>query len=173
MAGKKGKRVRKDFSHVSEIDWARLAALIDGEGHIQIAMCRHKSNKAGRAEYEYVNLGIANTDPRLHEWLVSRFGGKVYVQVRNGKAKKAVERGHLWKPAYRWNVACVHACDLLERARPYFILKGEQADIALALQRTKRMFGVKGMPNEVIEERTKLRAQLKLLTKRGVEVVNS
>lgn len=160
------KRERLDFSHVSEIDWAKLAAFIDGEGHIQIAMCKHRGNKQGRGEYEYVNLAIFNTDPRLHEWLTARFGGKVYVQNR-GKSDLARARQHLWKPAFRWNVACIHACELLERVRPHMVLKGEQVDIALALQRTKRMWGVKGTPAGVIEERTQLRSQLKVLTARG------
>ena len=61
-----------DLSQISQIDWARLAAYIDGEGCISIKSVAGY-NAAARRVF-YIDLAVTNTDVRLLSWLRSIFG---------------------------------------------------------------------------------------------------
>ena len=152
------KAIVRDFSLVSQIDLAKMAAFVDSEGHIAIPVTKHVTHKFGRGEYEFVSLSVSNTNPVLMQWLTDRFGGRVYLLHRSGPR---------WKQGFQWNLSCLRAVALLKLLRPFFVLKGEQADIAIACQATMKQWGVKGTPAHVIEQRRELRARLKVLTKRG------
>lgn len=145
------------LADVSQVDWARLAAYIDGEGCIVI-----KSNKGAKPTSRrvfYLDLTIVNTDPRLGYWLKATFGGSVYV----GK------RGHFiatWAPVISWNTAAAHAAALIKGCLPYFLIKREQADVALAFQATilpDRRYGVKGRPAELVARQQSYYEQLQSL----------
>jgi len=157
---------KKDISGVSQVDWARFAAFLDGEGSISIAHAVHKDPKfpGARTHYEYVRLTIANTDPRLINWLVETFGGKVRsrIYVRNAK----------WKPAFWWTSSCKRATELLTHALPYFLLKRERAELAIALQATMVHSGRRGTPQAVIEQRQVIKTKLHLLNAKGPVAVN-
>ena len=67
----------------TEMDYARLAAYIDGEGCITI--CVAHGNSHGRPwpnESLYLNVSVHNTDPRLIDWCAERWGGRVYKTVQ-------------------------------------------------------------------------------------------
>ena len=145
-----------DFSGLSDTDWARLAAFIDGEGNIRIHGQYHIVKK-GRYKNDFVVVTISNTDPRLMDWLVHRFGGSVNV----GRRQRSFHR-----LPYHWVVAAAQAKDVLIRALPYFVIKREQADIALAFSATVKRWGVKGMPQYIRDEREVLKARLSALTAR-------
>jgi hypothetical protein len=146
-----------DLSLVSQIDWARLAAYIDGEGCIRIA--GNKGSTPYSRRVLYLEITITNTDVRLGEWLIQRFGGSVYINKRNGQNPK-------WSPAVAWVVGARHASKIIEYCLPYFIIKREQADVALAFQATiitDRRYGCKGRPQELLDRQQAMREQLQTL----------
>jgi hypothetical protein len=100
----------------TEIDWARLAAFIDGEGTIFI-------QKRKRAHC--LTLIVANTDNRLIKWLQDNFGGNVYFS----HSKK--QRFECNTICYSWRVFEERAEAILRRVHPYMICKAEQAEAAL------------------------------------------
>lgn len=118
-------RPQRDLSNVPEIDWARLSAYIDSDGHISIASAGRKQKSGARRRY--LRVAVTNTDPRLIRWLVSVFGG-------------AVSRYSRTNPKHRftmkWHASCRQAEAILQRCRPFFIAKREQAEIAIAFQQT-------------------------------------
>ena len=96
-----------------------MAAFVDGEGTIAIAM--------RRTSYGHVynqTILVANTDIRLVEWLVDNFGGIF---------PKARVRGENLKDTYLWQLYGSHSYKLIKKIHPYLILKQEQADNAIEL----------------------------------------
>lgn len=105
----------------------------------------------------YLNLAISNTDVRLARWLKEVFGGAIYA----GKRLKTQ-----WAPCYHWYVTSRRAADVITGCAPFFIIKREQADVALAFQSTiaaDRRYGRKGRPAELLERQAALSAQLSAL----------
>lgn len=97
----------------SKSDYARLAAYIDGEGCIRIS-------RSGE-----LVIRIANTDIRLPMWCKATFSGFTGIHSKgNGK----------WKPAYFWGITGNAASFILKQCLPYFIIKREQAELAIRSQ---------------------------------------
>src|SRR5438876_2163112 len=146
--GKENKRL--GIVEPTEIDWVRLAAYIDGEGCISTAVAYSQPEK-WKSESVYVNVSVHNTDPRLIDWILDRWGGRVF-QTKHSNQK--------WTTSYGWRVTCQQAREVLEKCLPYFIIKREQAEIAIALMKTARRWGRAGMPDEVKALRWELRNKL-------------
>lgn len=143
-----------DLSQISQIDWARLAAYIDGEGCISIKAVKGY-NAAARRVF-YIDVTVANTDFRLTAWLQRTFGG-------SSRASKPGSRPKGHAPVAQWNVASRHAANLIQYCLPYFIIKREQADVALAFQETilpGKPYGCKGRPQELIDRQDAFKRQL-------------
>jgi hypothetical protein len=142
----------------SKTNWARLAAYIDGEGSICILRSLDKKMTPGRVfAREAMYVSIANTDPRLLLWCQKNFGGRVWIShVRTTS-----------RPVLMWRVHARHASRVLEGCLPFFIIKKEQAEIAIAWQRTRiattNTWGRKGLPACVVMERADLQSELKRL----------
>lgn len=147
----------------SEIDYARLAAYIDGEGCISMSVARKREWKHDSVS---VFLSVHNTDPRLIQWCLERWGGRVYKTEHNGGKGKS--RG--WSDSYGWRVTCQQAREILEVCLPFFIIKREQAEIAIALQKTCKYWGKAGAPEEVHLLRWNLRQQLSALKGRNARL---
>lgn len=160
-------RVTRELDAVPEMEWVRLAAFIDGEGCITIQRHLLKTSKtvrdpSHRAVSLFAELIIANTDPRLPDWLMRVFGGNIqHSRKNNGK----------WKSQYHWRVSCAYGCEIIRRAMPFLLLKKEQAQVALALQRTMKRVGVKGHSVEVMAEKERLKVRMHELNARGPAVV--
>ena len=77
-----------------QIDYARLATFIDGEGWFSI-LRRKNDRKTGNKNFTYsFVIGVANTSTTLHTWLEETFGGKSYprknrenIVIKGGKNK--------------------------------------------------------------------------------------
>lgn len=140
----------------TEIDWARLAAYIDGEGTIMIA----KTNiKTGLKNPQYVlTLIVANTDLRLIHWLNEKFTGQSYFSHSESQRKWSK------KTCYSWRLSEKRAAIVLERCLPYFIMKRQQAEIGLAY-RALRDQGSKGRKLTLvdIQERESFRSNIRVL----------
>ncbi len=147
-----------DLTQISQIDWARLAAYIDGEGCIRIAGVKGSTPYSRRVLY--VEVTISNTDARLTEWLKVKFGGSVWVD------RSRLKKNPHWSPGTAWVVSSRHASEILSNCLPYFIIKREQADVALAFQATiltDRRYGCKGRPQELLDRQHEMREQLQTL----------
>jgi len=144
-----GTKLKKALSNVREIDWARLAAFIDGEGTVRV----YKA-PTGRWGLRVV---ISNTDIRLISWLEETFGGYVYnVKPSTGNTK----------PSFQWIFAS--RIDLiLAPCLPYFIIKRDQAEIALAFCRTNVISRIRSKKEEVSKTREELKSKLLVIQKRG------
>lgn len=130
----------------TKIDYARLAAFLDGEGTIAIRRIKRGDAQSYQMRVEIM---VTNTDPRLMTWLKERFGGCV---GRGGNS------GVVYK-CFKWRIECKRAHDLLVKCLPYFVIKREQAELAIAFRKTVVMNG-RTKSNEVIRERMALKAAL-------------
>ncbi len=154
------------LDRVSEIDWAKLAVLIDGEGSISIS--KHKPGKSGRNKTDFYALRtfVCNTDPRLILWCQERFGGSI-----RGKPREDRKRH---RPCWQWTVVSQVAEEILQYCLPHFIIKREQAEIALAFQKTMRRSAHSrwngGTPDDVLVFRNHCFEQLKRMKHESVEV---
>lgn len=151
----------------TEMDWARLAAYIDGEGSIMI-------DRQVRKDSINLHFGlvivIANTDPRLVLWGRERFGGRIYARsIRSAKHRMA----------YAWHISSSQAEYVLRGCLPYFLLKREQAEIGLAFRETYRMEGSlvrsgkkgwRSVPASVIATRQELHQRIKELKHQDFDI---
>ena len=151
------KKHQPDLSQVSQIDWARLAAYIDGEGCISIKSVRGYDDLSRRVMY--VDITVANTDPRLPQWAQSVFGGSVALKKRAASSRCS--------DCFHWNVASRWATSIVQGCLPYFIIKREQAEVALAFQQTimpnHHFGGCKPRPIELIVLQQKFKDELSAL----------
>ena len=158
----------KSLDAVPDIDWARLAAFIDGEGCIYIR--KFTRQRCGRVSVDFsVGLQITNTDPRLMCWLSNTFGGRVAVFRRE-------TRNARWKTRFDWFVQRKTAAELLRRCSQHLLLKREQADLVIAFQDTTLVGGRrKGLPRgttlppSVFAERQRIKETVSALNTRGVD----
>lgn len=140
---------------MNSIDWARLAAFIDGEGHISIV----RQKQRHKYQVYYLSVSVANTSEDLMVWLLDNT--KVGSVVAHHKPK---DRKH--KLCYRWICSTAQAASILRGCLPYFVVKGEQAALALQFQDT---MGRRGAPIsvEVIQRRALLYEKIHKLTATG------
>jgi hypothetical protein len=103
-----------------------IAGIIDGEGTITIEL-RKRKTKCGRTTAELSpSLGIHNTDRRLLEYLFAFLGKEkihMHTYVRKNRKHKTAYVFHSNSP--EWIRV------LLEKVRPFLIIKSEQADLLL------------------------------------------
>jgi hypothetical protein len=134
----------------TQLDWARLAAFIDGEGSILIT-----ERRTPYQWYSRLAVCIANTDPRLPAWCKERFGGRIQVRSRHKENKRTV---------WTWTAQAKIAEKAIRGCLPYFILKREQADIALIFRTTfklERGHGrFKSLTTEVLQVRQTCKSEL-------------
>lgn len=147
------------IAKVSEIDWARLAAFIDGEGTIMIG----RTQKANGAIYHMLAVIVSGTSPLLMTWLQDTFSGETYLVPASKWRANAT--------CYSWRMHEARAEAILLHCLPHFIIKGEQARVALAYRALRRQ-GSKGtkLTPDVIQARDSYAAQMRLLNKSRIEV---
>jgi len=116
---------------IRDIDFARLAAYIDGEGCIVISSCQ-KPRGRGVSKTHCMQVTVTNTYLPLFSWIVGTFGGSVSEANSNSRKSTAVKR------CWRWVIGEVPSEMILRRCLPYLLIKSEQAKIALAFRDVKR-----------------------------------
>ena len=149
------RKVEESLNSVSRIDFARLAAFIDGEGSIQI---RKETDARSRVTpvYEFL-LTVCNSDPRLPQWCKEKFGGRVYPRSRGRH-----------RISYLWSVKALRAEVILGKCLPYILIKDKHAEIGLALRKTfTKRTGSRPISVAVVEEREILRGKLMRLSLKG------
>jgi len=109
----------------------------------------------------YVEVSVANADPRLMQWLKIRFGGN----INRSDPPTANKKKHA---IYKWYTACSVSHEILKGCLPYFVIKRNQAEIAISFRELtqcrpesgKKKWGVYGMPVELKQIQYNLREQL-------------
>jgi hypothetical protein len=132
-----------------EIDFARLAAFIDGEGCILIHRQKQYSRKSKphwRPHY-IVQVVVTNISVKLVRWCKDNFGGFItpYVGGLNRK-----------RQCFKWTAHSGECCEILMRCLPYFVIKRDQAEIAIEFRSTySKEYVGRGrfVPDEVIAKR--------------------
>lgn len=145
----------------STTDWARLAAFIDGEGCVSIQTSA-TTIKGKKYRTHVLRISVYNCNPKLAVWCRATFGSRIHPR----KARKSN-----WKPGFEWVAQSDIAAWVLHGCLPYFLLKREQAEVALAFQETKKSYRRQGVPSEVLRDRNNLQGQMASLNKRGVDVI--
>lgn len=103
---------------MTEAELAYIAGIVDGEGAICVRF-RSGLNLVGSGRYLHFRVDIAQKDRRLIDWLEERIGGNISLRPTAG--------------VYHLNLGKRASVDLLQRIRPYLVVKGEQADAFLEL----------------------------------------
>lgn len=149
---------------VSEKDLGYFAALIDGEGSVCITSVLDRRRVT---RYWVLQLRIYNSYLPVLEWLIPRFGGKIFtVKARTPKHKEG----------YAWIATTRYALVLLEFVHSTLIIKRRHAEIALEF--FARMWAIKdedrdnGIRIAHVRDETLLRLfeELKTLNRRGPPV---
>lgn len=135
---------------VTEADLAYTAGIIDGEGYIGIR------NTPKRC---YIDVVVVSTDPRLPLWLQEHWLGNLSKQ-------RMMQPGQ--RPAFRWNVHSRQALAVLKAIRPFMVLKGERADVAMAFQATLWYRGKQPVSAVELATRNEMATRLRLLNRRGI-----
>ena len=112
----------------TELDWAQLAAYIDGEGSIVISKILRKLRTKNTMRYS-LHIQMGNTHPRLAEWCKEKFGGSTCYMPRKGKEAKAKHRG-----LFYWSSNSQKAAAILRKCLPHFKLKRDQAELGITFQ---------------------------------------
>lgn len=132
----------------TELAWA--AGAIDGEGCVAIRTSRSANTK--RPQYG-LYLAVGNTDPRMPQRLAEMFGGAVILK----------DAKHRRRAMFEWRVFSSKAAAILKEIRPYLVIKGEQADIAIAFGATLRVKGSWKNVGDALEMREEMRRNIRLL----------
>lgn len=139
------------LAKVSDMDWARMAAFIDGEGCVTIYKANSpKYNLRAKSPKFTLSVVVANCDPRMIQWIHKTFGG--YVHIRKKQNSK-------WRVCYHWAGTAHLGMLVLEGCMPYFLCKRDQAEVALGIAYTMRE-STSIVPPEVTARREELRLKL-------------
>jgi len=151
----------------SVIDWAQMAAFIDGEGSILINTQKWLTKTTQRKTFGlYLRVTVANTDVRLMQWCKERFGGAF-----KDANTDLYYVGKNWKRSYHWGTSSHRAAWVLYNCLPHFVLKKEQAEIGISLQESLALYvpGSGELPGSVKEERKALKDRLRILKSKGIK----
>lgn len=141
----------------SEFASARLAMAVDCEGSISIVKCKDSRRHNG-FQY-YTQITVSNTCEELIDWIVSNFGF-------SKRPTKSYSEKH--KPSYMAYITRAKSEDILWQIRPYLIIKGDLAELALDLRDTmSRKLGRCIVPDGILAERERLWLAAKKLNQRG------
>lgn len=137
---------------------AYAAGVFDGEGTVGIR-CGHYNKNRGRIHHS-VTVAITSTDRALIDWLIEHFGG-------NAGANHAENAARNYKDAWKWTLLAKHAEAFLKAVRPFLIIKGQQADVALELRADLGDGTNTPLTEEVFARREALKQEMHRLNARG------
>lgn len=147
-----------------QVDWARLAAYIDGEGSVNLSPRRtDKRFSRFQSATFCAKVVVTNTDFRLTKWCIDVFGMTWHMQKRQSDR---------WSEAHIAAAYGYRAAWILQNCLPWFLLKREQAEVVLEHQKStkvgawERGSGVR-TPTDILEYRQSLKDRLTELNRRG------
>lgn len=132
-----------------EIDYARLAAFIDGEGNISIGCLKMKDRK--HASY-HLYVCVSNTSEKLMDWLLKNFCGNkrgTMLEVSNNEF-------------FKWDIHGRNAVKILRKINPYLIIKQAQANLGIEFYEKCHLYKRwSTLPLWLIEKRRKYYLKMK------------
>lgn len=126
---------------MEETDWAYIAGLIDGEGHVTITT------------QGTITVIVSMTTYQPPRWMWDTVGGNLNYSKIRGQ----------WK----WSIGGDQAFILLGRTSPYLKLKVEQANLAIRYWQGKVKFGGKIIPEQEKIWRDQQYLTMRLLNRHG------
>ncbi len=123
-----------------------------------IRRLRKKGHKEKR--YHSVAVTVTSTDTALTDWLREHFGGTVAQNHRENAARN-------YKDAWKWQLLARHAGAFLQAVRPYLLIKGRQADVALELRSEMGNGRTNPITPELFARREALAQEMQRLNRRG------
>lgn len=162
------------------LDWARLAAFVDGEGCMNIKDSKYTTKAGGERNYHVLTLSVFNSGIGLMRWLQDTFGGKFWLS--HGRQTRPAH----WHDCWKWSLDSARAEHAIRNIMPFLLVKHEQAEVALALRATvsKRGFNVVrdkqghilghvDVDHVVLDKRAALKAKMIAInSRRGSAAVN-
>ena len=106
-----------------QTDLAWAAGIVDGEGSICLIKC-HRQDEYGLRYGWDLRVDVGNTDPRMLIRLRAIFGcGGIGPNSKDNRPNRLPSWGIHWHGN--------NAAEVLRLIRPFLVIKGEQADVAL------------------------------------------
>lgn len=150
---------------IEDMEWLRMATLLDTEGSIQIKKLLAAVKYGCRQANHQLQVTVTNTDPRIPIWCKSVFGGSI-------SFRKPPKSHH--RRIYRWSAGTARGQAVLIGCLPYFLIKRNQAEVAIAYRDTvaqKKYFRA-GLSEDVFAERERLRIELQDLKREEFETTD-
>lgn len=104
----------------TDLAWA--VGIVDGEGCISLIRIKRYDSYGTGVTFD-LRLDVANTDPRMPARLKTLFGGSICPNTQDKRPNR--------RPTWGWHIHGAKAAAVLRAMRPYFCIKGEQADVAI------------------------------------------
>lgn len=138
---------------------AYLAGIIDGEGCFFIGKSK-TSQGYGCGFHFHSIIRITSTDECLILWLEKVWGGSKDSRYR-WTSKKA-----FYRPVYNWQASGEMLDYICPIVYPYLIIKQKQCDVMMEIRKTYKNIGSQRLPDDIIEKRTILMAEMRKLNSR-------
>jgi hypothetical protein len=148
---KMNKRFTKFDRDIEEMEWLRMATLLDTEGSIQIKKLNCALKRGCRQPNHQLQVTVTNTDPRITLWCKAVFGGSISFRRPPKSHHRCI---------YRWCAGTARGEAVLIGCLPYFLIKRDQAEVAIASRDTVRNCGVIGHDDATIAKREAARIKL-------------
>ena len=148
---------------MANLHLAWLAGFIDGEG--TIGLRTRQGRKGHKRTYWEPIVALCNTRQDILLLVQQEYGGSLWA------SDNAPSRPAHHKPCSQLRWTDAEALHLLEKIRPYLVLKDRQADLVIEFIRHRQATpipGQKGHPPEVVAFRRSLADECQTLNKRGV-----
>jgi len=149
----------------TELQYAYLAGIIDGEGCIYIGS--HSENAETGARYFTTCIQVTNTDKSLIDWLHAIFGGLSAPYTTSQTPK--IHRKKVWV----WKVTGKELTHVCQKTLPYIVAKREQLEVMLEMRSTydihpsqrekSRPNGIQPLTKALIDQRYSLMHKLRAL----------
>lgn len=142
---------------IPDVELAYMAGMVDGEGSITIGSRNSKQNES---EYlvSHTRVAVYNCHLGVLEWIKERFGGYICEAPRDLSRRKK---------AYSWTVGHRGAALVLDMILPFLIIKQQQARLLLEFSGTRKRYGAKRVPQDILIRRVEIAGELRALNKRG------
>lgn len=147
------------------MDIRYIAGIFDGEGCVRVQ--RWQKPNSPHIRYQVICL-LGMVDPAIPTALHKQFGGSLLKHDSTKYNKNA-------RPTYRWLISSQAAKAFLTKVRPHLVVKREEAEIALVLQKNIDRYnhklshrnGFHPKRDEILQYRESLHQKLKALKKKS------
>jgi hypothetical protein len=147
-------------------DLIYLAGIMDGEGWFSIQRDQITNHARAKSATYTPNIGVANTDFVLIQWLIERFGG-------NYSTRFPTEGQYGTKIRYEWHPSKVTFIEkVIPKIIPFLVIKKRRAEILLETRSlTSINYRRLGVPKEISKKREILYLELRKLNNTKHKVI--